>query len=560
VPTLQQRLVGLESTVAGSGSYNDLGLAVIREQTGEPLLVTGGRWERTRRRFLDLEEGDAETYIELHSAESQVDFLTWYAEWLCAYREGYPRETQLVMLADDRRGGKTMAGNIAIASGINDVPRSPKTGRPTLAAIVAKSYRERFEIEDWLLNAIPSGPRGFYRHVAAPEHQFIWHSGAVLRLLSADDPDSIKQGRFDLVFFNEPQKMAARAVANGVMATADLGGLAILAANPPGKGDRHGGWLFDLKEALDDELVAKARGQKVEALGIKHFFCPSSKNQFIDQAARRKAGRIAVIIDPTIAAGDERGEWERKKENAAWEFNRHRHLHALPEVSALPDITGEICSDRGEYGDWLYVAGIDFDWRPHIASVVYKVFGELDDPLFWACDEFIGEKLWTTAQWIEAFAERGVSRGYSPKNLLFIGDASSSYPVRERDPKTDGRTSFEVLEEAGWIVIPPQDHRGRGKEGRARNPFVGDRLDLYNEHLRRDRVMIDSRRAPWFAECNRRATTKKEGPRMRLVHDQFAHAMDAGTYPVWRLAPKAGISRPTADDIVRVRPRRPKTW
>lgn len=560
MPTLVQRLRDVEAALEGKARYYDLGAAVIREATGDPVLVAGGRWDRIARRFLDPQtEGDADAYAELLCAESQIEFLSWYAEWLCDYREGFPRSVSLAMLADDRRGGKTVAGNMAIAMGCIDVPISPITRTPTIAAIVAKSYRERFEIEEWLLNRIPAS---FYRHLGQPEHKFLFRTGAILRLLSADDPDAIKQGRFDLIFFNEPQKMSPRAVANGVMATADLGGLAILAANPPGRGDSRGEWLFDLKDALDDEAVAIAKGAKVEPLGVRHFFCPSSKNQFINQAARRRAGRIAAIIDPTIAAGDERGEWERIKDPAAWEFNRHRHLHAIPDVHpSLPDITAEVCSARGEYGRWTTVAGVDFDWKPHIVAVVYRIFGDPDDPLFWACDEFAGEKRWTTKEWIQAFADWGADRGINAQSTLLIGDASSGFN-RPGDPKSDGEhTSFEIIQAENWTIIPPQDHRGRSKEGRARNPLVDQRLEVYNEQLRRDRLYIDPKRCVWFAECNRKATTKREGPRRKLVHDQYAHAMDAGTYPIFRLAPRASGAPLDPKDvkIVPVSRRRP-SW
>jgi hypothetical protein len=505
--------------------------------------MAGGVWHEREKRFLDPEtEGDAETYVEIPLAESQVEFARWFAEWLCDYREGFPRDTTVAMVADDRRGGKTFVGVSAIVSGCIDVPISPITHTPTLAAIVTKSYRERFEVEQWILERVPEGKHGgFYRHRSAPEHQFVFHSGAVLRLLSADDPDAIKQGRFDLIFFNEPQLVHPRAVANGVMATADLGGLAILGANPPG-GGLHGEWMFDLKEAIDDERIARATGRQFDPLGIRYFSCPSRLNQFIDQEARRRAGRIGGIIDPTIKAGDVEGSWQRPIERACWEFDKHRHLHAEP-IIGRSECTAKVASERTEeWGDWTAVAGIDFQDKPHIVCVVWKCFGDPDAPTFWAVDEFAGEKRWTVEVFLEAFAERfdgdpEKARGYKRDRLLWVGDASSDWQGTKHDFEGGERDSFAVVREDGWTIVQPSPSKNQGKKpGRGRNPFVNERLDLFNELLRQDRIRIDPVRCPWFSECVSKAATKRETTRRVLVGNKHAHALDAGTYPIWRLA------------------------
>ena len=43
----------------------------------------------------------------------------------------------------------------------------------------------------------------------------------------------MRQGRVDLLLYNEPQQMQASAIVNGMFGTADRGGMTILAANPP---------------------------------------------------------------------------------------------------------------------------------------------------------------------------------------------------------------------------------------------------------------------------------------------------------------------------------------
>ena len=558
MPTLRQRFRAVEAALEGPGRYLDLRLDLVAQGEGEAILTAGAKWDKTLGRFLDPSvELSVDQVVCIPLQESQLEFARWYAEWLCAFREGYPRDVTVAMMASDRRAGKSFIAVAAVIACCIDVPVT-RDGTPLISWIVAKSFRERFELEQWIIQRIP---KGWYRHLGAPVHEFHFIHGPTLRVISADDDDNTKQGRCDVAFINEPQKMGPRAVANAVLGCSDLGGLCILAANPPG-GTGRGEWMFDLKEAIDDDSFAAKKGEKREPLGIRYFHLDSRKNQAIDQLARRRAGHIAAIIDPTLRAGDVEGEWRRQQQLACWEFDKRRHLHAVPAVApSLRDVTREIIRARAAWGDQSYVAGVDFDSKPHIIAIVYRVFDDVDDPLFWAVDEFAGEKLWTTQQWIEAFADWGTPRGYTRESLMFVGDASSSWPGNRRDPKVEeGRTSFEVIEGAKWTIVPPQDPRG--DTGRARNPLVKERLDLYNDHLLRDRVRIDPAKCMWLVECHRKAETKRaDGGRVRLVHNKYAHAIDAATYPIWRLAPLPNTGgRGTADDARFVRPRRPATW
>lgn len=540
MPTLRQRFKAVEAAIDGPERYLDMRLDLTRPG-GESVITSGGRWDKTFGRFCDpTTEQDAEQSTLVELVESQVDFALWFAEWLCAFREGYPRDVTLAMMASDRRAGKSFVAVAAVVACCVDAPVATD-GTPLIAWIVAKNFRERFELEQWILNRIPStdthGKHGWYRHVGAPVHEFRFVHGPTLRLISADDDDSTKQGRVDIAFINEPQKMGPRAVANAVLGCSDLGGLCILAANPPG-GNSRGEWMFDLKDAIDDEAFAIRKNEKREPLGIKYFHLDSKKNKAIDQIARRRAGRIATIIDPTLAAGDVEGEWRRPVEKACWEFDKHRHYGPAPQVG-IRDITRTVVNERsGEYGDWAYVAGTDLQTKPHIVTVIYRVFGDIDDPMFCAVDEFTGERRWTEELYLEAFRERFPQ--YTPETLLFIMDASSDWQGTQHDFENGERDSFSVWRDDGWTVVQPQESKGRGKPGRGRNPNIDDRLQLFNELLRRDRWRVDEKRCPWTAECVRQATTKRETGRRRLVGNKYAHDIDAATYPLWRLARKPG--------------------
>jgi hypothetical protein len=534
--SFDRQLRAAEAALGGPERWKALRLD-LTSPSGESVLTAGGCWDDTVKRFCNPSERDAETGARVALQESQIEFATWFAEWLCEFREGIrgtpTREVQVAMLAGDRRGGKTFVADAAVIAACVDVPIAPGQGTPLIAWIVSKSFRERWELEQWILNRIPGE---WYRHLQAPEHEFRFIHGPTLRLLSADDPDSLKQGRVDVCFINEPQKLQERAVANVILGASDLGGLVILAANPPTGASGRGEWLFDLKEALDDERIAIARGAKVEPLGVKYFHVDSKKNKAIDQIARRRAGRIVSVIAPSMTAGDVEGEWRRPVDLAAWEFDKRRHLKPIPQIGCPRDVTVE-AARRQTRGTWPVVGGIDFQNRPHIPAAFARVFGDPDDPIFHFFAEFVGERRETEEQFLERFDDFAPKHGFTKQNLLWIGDASGAVQDSKHDFSDRERTSFSVFSDAGWEIIPSQPPKPGNKTGRGKNPDVGDRLQLVNELLRRDRVFVDEQACPWLAECFRKTETKREDGKRKLVSNRYTHMFDAATYLIWRLSP-----------------------
>lgn len=549
-----RRLRAVEAALGGPDRWKDLRLDLTGTD-GNPVLVAGGRWDDTLKCFADPDVQDATDSAVVALQESQLEFFAWYGEWLCEFRDGIRgtaiREIQVAMLAGDRRGGKTFAGQAAVLAACIDVPIAPGQKTPLIAWIVSKTFRERFELEQWILNRIPGE---WYHHRQAPEHEFQFIHGPTLRLLSADDPDGLKQGRVDVCFVNEPQKLQARAVANVILGASDLGGLVILAANPPGGGNTRGEWLFDLKEAIDDERVALAKGAKLDPLGVKYFHVESKKNKAIDQIARRRAGRIVTIIDPQLKSGDVEGEWRRPVDLAAWEFDKHKHLKPLPQIG-VKDITREVCGDQ-VYGEWATAAGIDFQNRPHIPAAFAQVLGDPEDPTFHFVGEFVGERRETEEQFLERFEEVAPRYEWTRDNLLWIGDSSGDFQGSRHDFEGEERDSFAVFREAGWEIIPANPAVAKSRTGRGRNPDVGDRLQLVNELLRRGRVFIDPVKCPWLAECFRKAETKREDGKRKIVGNRYAHMFDAATYLIWRLTPRLNAG-PKGPPMVTI-PRTPR--
>lgn len=503
-----------------------------REKTGETLLYAGGVWDRIERRFV---KKTPSTVCVIDLVESQVDYTLWFAEFLRDFREGYPRDISAALVAGDRRAGKTFDVYFCQWAALFDVPLLPVTGKPAIGWTISKTYKERDELDQLVVTYLPPE---WYRATKAPEHRYDLVHGSVLRNLSADDPDSLKQGAVDWLLYNEGQKMPARAVVNGLYGTADRAGLCMIACNKPSASDTRGEWLFDLREAISDEQVARSMGKKVEPLGIKFFGFSSKDNPKVDQPARRRVGRLAAVIDPSQAEADDADsalDWKRPGDKACWEFDKHRHLHAVPDVSpSMPEITNRVIKAAGFYdGEWAAAGGVDFQDRPHIVSSLWRCFGDPGRPIFWASGEFAGEKRWTEEEYLDEFEARFPA--LNKHNLAWVGDASGSWQDSAHSGK---RTSFQVWKEKpySYLILPPQDPKSDEPGARARNPFVDDQLQLVNELLRTDRLFIDPNACPWLAECFRQAVTKKVEGRRKIVQDRFAHALASALYVLWRLA------------------------
>jgi hypothetical protein len=546
VASLAQEVKELRERLEGPLRYRDITLVLRREKTQETLLYAGGRWDTLDKRFIE-QEPETAAFIDLQ--ESQVAPVRWFDTFLGDFRDGFIRDISAALLAGDRRGGKTFGAYYMQIGALVEVPFHPVSRTPIKGWTVSKTFRERDELDDLIETRIP---REWYTSHKAPEHSYDFLHGAELKNLSADDPDSLKRGKADFILYNEVQKVQARAVVHGLYGTADQAGLTLMTANRPSARDTRGEWLFDLKDAIDDEVKAQAAANKREPLGIKYFLLSSKDNTKIDQPARRRVGRIAAIIDPAQAEADndDGTEWKRPGDKACWEYDKHKHLHAEPQIG-LADVTREILQ-RHFYGEFDAAGGIDFQGKPHIPTAIAKLYGDPEKPLYQFVDEHveIGNEL-TEERFIEGFEGR-LSDRYNRENLLWICDASSVFQGPRHDFEGGERPSSEVLEGDGWGIIPCQPPAKNSKTGRGRNPFVDERLQLFNELLRQGRIHIDPDRCPWLVECLREATTKRDTGRRRLVGNKYAHMIDAATYLVWRLERRPTHRLYTADDVTLV--------
>lgn len=467
-----------------------------RKTTGQKIFSVGGRWDAVKKEFIGLAQKGKIIDLE----DSQIEFAEWFATWLEAFRREQSRDTRIALLAGMRRGGKTTIALLCAVAFAIDQPGS-------IVWAVSSTYREREELEDKIAQFLPSS---WFRYQATPFFKYTFPTGSVLRNLSADDPETLKQGQADLVFVNEAQKMPSAVLTNSLPGIIDRGGLMILAANPPRK--VIGEWLLEFKQAIDTNKILTA----------KFFGLDAQLNQSIDQVARKDVGEILKVVDPKAAATDDEGQWLPIGDVAYYNFDAVRHIKKAPDESQT-DIT-QSTTKRRAGRSYLFVAGADFQATPFHAAVVLRVFTNPNDPahpIYWAIDEILREGV--EDDLLDDIDDRRI---YVPENTIWIGDASGEW--QDGSHKTRGRASFDVFRARRWHIHPPQSKR-TDKGNFARNPAREDRLNLVNKLLSENRFFVDPRcehliRA--FKKCQ-----QKHG----IPVGKYAHETDACGYPLFWL-------------------------
>lgn len=531
--SLASRFDEIESATDGPKRYADVAIALTRDKDGSTLLYAGGRWDRVERRFVDH---DPDEVCVIPLEESQVPFTRWFAGELRDFRDGFPREVALALAAGARRGGKTFDTYFCQICALVDVPLL-RDGMPAIGWTISRTYRERDELDQLVLNYLP---KPYYRHQKAPEHRFVFPHGSYLRNLSADEPDSLKQGRVDWLLYNEPQKMSPVAIKNGMYGTADRGGLTILAANPPS--DLRAEWLIELKESIDDDP---------EIRPIARFFnFDVKKNTKVDQPARRRVAKLAHKISPDGGASDDEGTWGRWGDMAypAWNgrpFEKGGMVWTLGP--GVIDVTRQV-TRRELGGEFDHVIGGDFQRRPQAAAVirVLEVPGTVGY-VYYFCDE-----QGTKGTEVELSTDLlGEPHSYRQKpgedrSAVWVGDCSGSYQGAERVP---GRTSFGLLEGEGWVVYPAEVVRIDGKAEHPKNPDVGQRLKLVQRLMGgadpktgedRPRRLRVAPGCVWLREAFAKCELRKTETGRMVPKGKWAHVTDGAGYALWRLEPRPG--------------------
>lgn len=483
---------------------------------GSTLLHAGGVWDKLDRCYLKREP-DFVKVIRLK--QSQVDAAHWLAWWLQEKEDGRRRGIRSFFLLGDRGGGKSYIG---VAATITALIKFPRFGtKPSLAWQVVSSFRERRELEREIADIFPFEGLWYVRRLA-PEHEYRFANGALLVTQSADNRDALRQGTVDFLFLNEATKLTQDTYTSGIPRLKDHDGLCIATTNPP-QNDR-GRWVKKLYDTAEERKEAE------QPFSVKFVSVKSEGNDELDQDAADDVADQVRVLNPRAAAADIDGEMLRIGEAAYGKFSRVVNRRPMPDIG---DITREYLKMRTNRA-YDYLGGMDFQGRPHMVAVVCKIFGTIEQPQLYFCDEIISPQA-TEAE----LADDCKDAGYTPSNVYWIGDNSGQWQNGKH--LRHEHDSFKEIRSCGFHItscIKPKSH-----EHRPANPPVEQRVGLINKSLAAPRLFVACdidkkgrvvdvlapRLAEGFQECdlqlNRKGRVVPVG-----VH---AHITDAAGYPTW---------------------------
>lgn len=488
--------------------FVDLCVVWKRAKTDETLWVAGGQWDRIEERYTGRDPEDGKVIL---LRESQIESARWAAWWMQERAAGRPRDFFGLFMLSDRGAGKTHFGSVLMGTMPIQFPRFD--GQPTIGWMVSSSHSDREELDREIAANFPSE---WFRYVEWPKHEYRWINGCKLTHLSAAKLDSLKKGRVDFLLVNEPQKMTKRAPAFALGRIKDKGGLATFAGNPPTE--------LKAKWILDWEEKDRERRNTPKPYPIRFVKLDSRLNDTLDAAVADQVAEVIRDLDPRLAQADIDGLLLRPGQPAYWEWVKQKHIKPPPN---LGDVTRAVLQKRtGRAYD--YLAGADFQATPHMAAVVYKLYGSVDNPIPWAVQEFVVEQA-TEDDLLNEVDEAG----YTPESVLWVGDGSGQW--QDGKHNKHGRDSFSVFKARRWHIVPPV--KPKTPDQRPRNPPVEQRVKLMNRLLAEESLQV----AP---ECTKLAEAFKEcelqmGRYGKVVPLGFyAHLTDAASYPIWWLFPK----------------------
>lgn len=497
----------------------------------ELLARFGGRWDHLEQRFLS-EPPSAPLIFDVQ--ESQVAFTRWFTRWWLGYKAGWPSEHSAVVLIDDRAGGKTLICWLLLLGAALDFPFHPD-GAELVAWAISRNHTEREELDRELRTWLPAS---WFRLVTSPKPYVRLANGAKVWMRSADDPESMKLGRVDLIFINEGAKMDSRAFENAIPRTRDRrsGGLCIVATNPPTPAYPPGCWIQELHEKSEE---ARANGDPNPVAFVR---CNSSLNVAISKAAGERVAILLRWLNPDRAAADVDGLILPVGRYAYRPpFNPAEHVRVFDAAEWEPlditkTLTAKLC---GQPAEWVF--GDDFQFSPGNAAVALKAYGSIERPVFWVHGDFLEEgdenellsALEADLEWT-ALHDHEKEPRFAAGNCVHIGDPSGSWQNYAHDK---GKDSFAVFRSRGWRLLPPIKPKDR--DTKPPHPPVHLRIARLNALIAAGRLFIAKGPCTERIALSLRKCRIKRGTlgRFKPVGDE-AHLTDALGYAIWWLLPR----------------------
>lgn len=499
--------------------------------TDDELIEVGGRWDRRAKKWHD-EEPERQRVIRLH--RGQAPGARWLADWFRRRQRGRKRvwssEERAIwtlLLLGGRRGGKSHLACVALVLFAVAFP-----GARVWAVSPTQDRTDELEV------AIRSLlPRRWYRYRgggAGKQVQFKLANGARILLVSGHKDGALKQGRVDLVLYNEGQNMTKKGWAQLRGAIADSGGLVIVAANPPDT--EIGRWI--------EEIYEKSRAKKNH---VEVFELSAKDNPFVEFKAL--ADMRADLDDPKTFEREIEGKIVPIGDTVMYCWSDHDTIREVPETWI--DVTAE--ATKRQLGRAAgYVVGMDFQKTPCMAAVVYKFFKDPsavdpDEIIPWIVDEVAPEETdenglldaleerprWQRCGRVEGDCYRGWAEegDAEPLHCAVVMDASAWW---QDGAHTKGKTSDQVLRARRWTwLYRPQPNNPDGTPVKV-NPDIVERCKLTNARLEN----ANGRRRMFSLASNEKTNRAmkrwehRDGVPYRK--SKYAHLCDAVSYVIYR--------------------------
>lgn len=465
------------------------------------LLNCGGVWDKVERRYTGKTADKVKVFrLKL----SQVEIAQWFVWWMQEREQGRLPDIWNFNMLGDRAGGKTVFLVAAANTALIKFPHFD--GQPTQVWIANATFRERAECEREQSIHFPFAGVWYVHRRADMEYRYV--TGGVIRYMSGDKPDTLKQGRVDFLMLNEMAKMSEAVYLNGVGRLKDKQGACLGATNPPRS--NRGRWVWNLWN----------RAKKDETYPVLFLEIDSKKNDAISQEAGDAIGRVVRDMNPRYAQADVDGEMLRIDQPAYFKFNDQKHCRPVP---AIGDITREYLRLRtGRAYDFL--GGMDFQGRPHMVAVIAKIFGTLDDPILYFYHEIICPQATE-----EDLADAAKEHDYDVGSILWIGDNSGQWQNGKH--LRHQHDSFKAIRDAGYHIEPCIKPKNR--DHRPANPPVEQRVMLMNRALEQQQCFVDAQYAPQLAAGLEHCELKESRYGRVVPVGIHAHITDAAGYPLW---------------------------
>lgn len=512
---------------------------------GEVILRVGGRWDR-RADDYDQAAGPGMPGAVVRIHPGQEEAVRWYGRWIAAHVE---RRAAAASKAATREllGLEEDDEPVSVEIDLDDAHAyaalfagGRRAGKTWIAVELAVAYAVAFpRAIIWLVSPTDTtdGELVRYTRAALPkawvdrETADGWElcNGSQLLLMTAYNPESLKQGEAHLVVLNEGQRMNHRAYTLARGAVVDHAGVVIVCANPPVEA-KDQQWVVD--------FAAEAQAGTRQAIYL-HF--DATKNPHIDVQALHA---LAAELDERTAAIEVWGEFRAAADAVAYNWIRLENEQP-PPLGELPDVTEAFLAGIEEGTGILQVVGLDVQRIPYIGGPVYRFFGSThrDEVKAWIVDEVVldgGDEV--------DFCAALEAAGYLPEQTLIVCDATAEYQhSRRRDtdsppPEWQGRGSWSIMKQEGYRRIVAPDRKMRRK-----NPAIQDRIRAFTSLICHDgirRLFADPLAAPKSCKAIREWKIH-HGTAHRTQYE--AHLGDGISYPIIRFFPRRAISNLTTE-------------